>query len=263
MNPPMPTDLDQHGARRDRPDRPHPGPPRRPDTAYGCAAGRITGPQEERGVFRTTDGGRNWRCVLFVASATGCSGIAMDPKDPPTLIAGTWGVMHTWTMFSGGPGSGIFVKALREAPKSQAWSKSSMARAPSCASWRFPGARASIASSEACAMWCCAPLRQKTRTSGRSRASRTSRPAASPTGESLQAEAGPVAAPDRGTRDPITGGAGHDERGRGAGGRSADDGPRVYLCSDSLYRRPGGSTGVSTRTSFQKRSRMSPNQESR
>jgi photosystem II stability/assembly factor-like uncharacterized protein len=47
--------------------------------------------------------------VLFVNADTGCSGIAMDPNNPDVLLAGTWEVvMHTWAMFSGGPGSGVY-----------------------------------------------------------------------------------------------------------------------------------------------------------
>jgi photosystem II stability/assembly factor-like uncharacterized protein len=84
--------------------------PTNPDIAYVCALGRTTGPQQERGVFRTTDGGKNWQRVLFVNPNTGCSGLAMDPHDPNVLYAGTWQVvMHTWGLFSGGPGSGVFV----------------------------------------------------------------------------------------------------------------------------------------------------------
>jgi photosystem II stability/assembly factor-like uncharacterized protein len=83
--------------------------PTNPDIVFACALGRTTGPQEERGVYRTTDGGRNWQRVLFVNPNTGCSGISMDAKDPNVLLAGTWEVvMHTWAMFSGGPGSGVY-----------------------------------------------------------------------------------------------------------------------------------------------------------
>jgi photosystem II stability/assembly factor-like uncharacterized protein len=83
--------------------------PTNPDIVFACALGRATGPQEERGVFRTTDGGRSWQRVLFVNAGTGCSGIAMDPNNPNVLLAGTWEVvMHTWAMFSGGPGSGVY-----------------------------------------------------------------------------------------------------------------------------------------------------------
>jgi photosystem II stability/assembly factor-like uncharacterized protein len=84
--------------------------PSNPEIVYACAAGRLTGPQQERGVFKTTDGGRTWTRVLFVNPNTGCSGLAMDPSDPNTLIAGTWeAVMHTWAMFSGGEGSGVYL----------------------------------------------------------------------------------------------------------------------------------------------------------
>ncbi|MGC1305217.1 MAG: hypothetical protein WA840_22845 [Caulobacteraceae bacterium] len=84
--------------------------PTDPNEAWVCAAGRMTGPQQERGVYHTTDGGKTWTRSLFVDPNTGCSGLAMDPKDPNTLIAGTWQVvMHTWGEFSGGPGSGVFI----------------------------------------------------------------------------------------------------------------------------------------------------------
>ncbi len=83
--------------------------PTNPDIVFACALGRTTGPQEERGVFRTTDGGKNWQRVLFVDPNTGCSGIDLDPKDPNVVMAGMWQVeMHTWAMFSGGPGSGVY-----------------------------------------------------------------------------------------------------------------------------------------------------------
>jgi photosystem II stability/assembly factor-like uncharacterized protein len=84
--------------------------PSNPRIVFVCALGRTTGPQPERGVYRTTNGGESWDRVLFVDPDTGCSGLAMDAKDPDVLIAGTWQVvMHTWAMFSGGPGSGIHI----------------------------------------------------------------------------------------------------------------------------------------------------------
>ncbi len=83
--------------------------PSNPDLVFACAIGRITGPQQDRGVFRTTDGGQHWDRVLFVDENTGCSGLSMDAKNPRTLFAGTWQVeMHPWAMLSGGPGSGIY-----------------------------------------------------------------------------------------------------------------------------------------------------------
>src|SRR5215472_11831781 len=84
--------------------------PSDPETVYVCATGRLTGPQQERGVFRTSDGGAHWERVLFVDENTGCSGLTMDPQNPRTLFAGAWQVvMHTWAMFSGGPSSGVYV----------------------------------------------------------------------------------------------------------------------------------------------------------
>jgi hypothetical protein len=75
--------------------------PTNPNIAYVCAIGRVTGPQPERGVFKTSDGGATWQKVLFVDTKTGCSGLAMDASDPNTLVAGMWQVeLHTWAMFS-------------------------------------------------------------------------------------------------------------------------------------------------------------------
>ena len=84
--------------------------PRDADIVYACVLGRTTGPQAERGVYRTTDGGRHWARSLFAGENVGCSGLAMDPSNPRTLIAGMWQVeMHTWGEFSGGPGSGLWI----------------------------------------------------------------------------------------------------------------------------------------------------------
>ena len=84
--------------------------PTNPDVVFVCATGRLTGPQQEKGVFRTTDGGQHWDRVLFVDENTGCSGLSMDARNPRTLFAGTWQVeMHPWAELSGGAGSGIYV----------------------------------------------------------------------------------------------------------------------------------------------------------
>jgi photosystem II stability/assembly factor-like uncharacterized protein len=80
------------------------------NTVWVCALGRTTGPQQERGVFKTTDGGKTWNRTLFVDGNTGCSGLNIDANDPNTLFAGMWQVeMHTYAMFSGGPSSGVYV----------------------------------------------------------------------------------------------------------------------------------------------------------
>ncbi|HET7694194.1 MAG TPA: hypothetical protein VFK57_00655 [Vicinamibacterales bacterium] len=84
--------------------------PKDPNIVYVCSTGRMTGPQEERGVFKTTDGGVNWQRVLFVDGNTGCSGLTIDQKNPDILLAGTWQAeQKTWVQRSGGPGSGVFI----------------------------------------------------------------------------------------------------------------------------------------------------------
>jgi len=84
--------------------------PRDPNIVFVGAVGHCYGPQKERGVFRTRDGGQTWEHVLFVDENTGCSDISMDPSNPQILFAGMWQiVIHTWGKFSGGPGSGVFV----------------------------------------------------------------------------------------------------------------------------------------------------------
>ena len=84
--------------------------PQDPNTVLVCALGHAYGPQQERGVYRTTDGGVTWARVLFVDENTGCSDIAMDPSNPSVLFAGMWSIeIHTWGRTSGGPGGGLFV----------------------------------------------------------------------------------------------------------------------------------------------------------
>ena len=68
-----------------------------PDMVFACALGHSYGPQPERGVFRTIDGGKNWEKVLFVDENTGCSDMAMDPNNSHILFAGMWQLeIHTW-----------------------------------------------------------------------------------------------------------------------------------------------------------------------
>ncbi|HYX29940.1 MAG TPA: hypothetical protein VE863_15470, partial [Pyrinomonadaceae bacterium] len=84
--------------------------PKNPDIVMACAVGNAYGPQQERGVFRTTDGGKTWNRVLFTDENSGCSDLVMDQSDPKTMFAGMWPlVIHTWGRTSGGPGSGLFV----------------------------------------------------------------------------------------------------------------------------------------------------------
>jgi len=83
--------------------------PKNPDVVLAAAMGHSYGPQSERGVFRTADGGKTWERVLFVDQNTGASEIVMDPSNPRILFAGMWPLeIHTWGRESGGPGSGIY-----------------------------------------------------------------------------------------------------------------------------------------------------------
>jgi photosystem II stability/assembly factor-like uncharacterized protein len=83
--------------------------PTNPDTAYVCALGHAWGPNEERGVFRTTDGGQSWKKVLYKNPDTGCSDIAMDPSDPRTLYAGMYTFRRKpWRFDSGGGETALY-----------------------------------------------------------------------------------------------------------------------------------------------------------
>ncbi len=83
--------------------------PRDPRTVFVAAQGHSYGPQEERGVYRTRDGGGTWERVLFANEDTGAIDVVMDPNNPRILFAGMWQLeIHTWGRTSGGPGSGIF-----------------------------------------------------------------------------------------------------------------------------------------------------------
>jgi photosystem II stability/assembly factor-like uncharacterized protein len=84
--------------------------PTNPDVVLACALGTAYGPQQERGVFRTADGGVTWTRVLFVDENTGCSDLAMDAHNPRVMFAGMWQIeIRTWGRTSGGPGSGLFI----------------------------------------------------------------------------------------------------------------------------------------------------------
>ena len=84
--------------------------PRNPDVVFAAALGTCYGPQPERGVYRTSDGGKTWERVLFVDELTGVSDLAMDPTNPRVLFAGTWQIdIKTWGRKSGGSGGGVFV----------------------------------------------------------------------------------------------------------------------------------------------------------
>ena len=83
--------------------------PTNPDIVYVAALGHTFGPQQERGVYKTTDGGKSWERILFIDENTGASEIAIDPKNPDHLFAGMWSIhINTWGLNSGGPGGGVY-----------------------------------------------------------------------------------------------------------------------------------------------------------
>lgn len=82
--------------------------PKNSDTVYVCAPGHLWNSNEERGLFKTTDGGKSWTKMLYIDADTGCGDVAIDPQDPNIVYATTW-QFRRWAYFfkSGGPGSGL------------------------------------------------------------------------------------------------------------------------------------------------------------
>jgi len=84
--------------------------PANPDVAYVAALGTLWGENKDRGVYKTRDGGKTWRKILYVDERTGATDIKMDPSNPNKLYAALW-QHRRWPYFfkSGGPGSGLYI----------------------------------------------------------------------------------------------------------------------------------------------------------
>jgi photosystem II stability/assembly factor-like uncharacterized protein len=83
--------------------------PRNLNIVYATSMGHVFKPNSQRGVFKTTDGGRKWKKILYVDDDTGANDVVMDPHDPNVLYASMWQAQRTpWTLTSGGPGSGLY-----------------------------------------------------------------------------------------------------------------------------------------------------------
>ncbi len=83
--------------------------PEDPDVVFVAVTGHLWNANPERGVYKTTDGGKTWENILFVDENTGCSDLAIDPEDPDILYAGMWDYRRQPHSFrSGGPGSGLY-----------------------------------------------------------------------------------------------------------------------------------------------------------
>lgn len=84
--------------------------PNNPEIAYAGVMGPTWSDSKQRGVFKTTDGGKTWEKILYVNQRTGVSSLVMDPKNPDKLIAGTWSHRRwPWFFKSGGSGSGLYI----------------------------------------------------------------------------------------------------------------------------------------------------------
>ncbi|MDQ2818256.1 MAG: glycosyl hydrolase [Candidatus Eremiobacteraeota bacterium] len=83
--------------------------PRDPNVVYVTSMGHVFKPNSQRGVFKTTDGGKTWTKVLYVDDKTGANVVVMDPRDRNVLYASMWQAQRTpWGLTSGGPGSCLF-----------------------------------------------------------------------------------------------------------------------------------------------------------
>jgi photosystem II stability/assembly factor-like uncharacterized protein len=83
--------------------------PTNPDIVFAASQGHLWGPNEERGVYKTTDGGKTWKKVLYVDKDTGCSDMVMDPSNPKILYAGMWKYRRNpYYFYSGGETSGLY-----------------------------------------------------------------------------------------------------------------------------------------------------------
>ena len=83
--------------------------PKNPDIVWAAVMGHLFGPNENRGVFKSTDGGATWKKVLYVNPQTGASDLIIDPSNPDVLYAGTWQLLRTpYSLESGGEGSSMY-----------------------------------------------------------------------------------------------------------------------------------------------------------
>jgi photosystem II stability/assembly factor-like uncharacterized protein len=83
--------------------------PKNPDLVYVAALGHVAGPNDQRGVFRSKDGGKTWERVFFKSNKAGAVDLSMDPSNPNVLYASIWEAKRTpYSLESGGPDSGLY-----------------------------------------------------------------------------------------------------------------------------------------------------------
>jgi len=94
--------------------------PTNSNTVFVGAMGHVWAPNADRGVYRTTDGGKTWKKVLFVDDSTGVGDLVMEPGNPKVLYAGMWQFRrYPWTLVDGGDSSGIY-RSTEEADRRHA-----------------------------------------------------------------------------------------------------------------------------------------------
>jgi hypothetical protein len=107
-----------------------------PNTVWVGVMGHLFGPNKERGIFKSTDGGKTWKHVLFINEQTGCSDLVIEPGNPSVLYAGTWRVIRTpSSLESGGDGSGLW----KSTDGGETWSNISATKGLPKGTWGIVG----------------------------------------------------------------------------------------------------------------------------
>jgi photosystem II stability/assembly factor-like uncharacterized protein len=110
--------------------------PKNPDIVWAAVMGHLFGPNNERGVYKTTDGGKTWKRTLFVNNQTGCSDLVMEPGNPNVFYAGMWRLIRTpYSLESGGEGSGLW----KSTDGGETWTNSSVKKGLPKGIWGIVG----------------------------------------------------------------------------------------------------------------------------
>jgi photosystem II stability/assembly factor-like uncharacterized protein len=110
--------------------------PKNPDIVWVAVMGHLFGPNEERGVYKTTDGGKTWKRTLFINNQTGCSDLVMEPGNTNVFYAGMWRLIRTpYSLESGGEGSSL----LKSTDGGETWTNISARKGLPKGAWGIVG----------------------------------------------------------------------------------------------------------------------------